>query len=380
MNRIKNITLIFGHFEKEHLGKDVFLVPYYLEKLYGGKTTIVYSKTETNREIPSHVRGVDLCPLKQKDGTYFGLLYLLCHFWKIDLLMQFHISRRTLILGLIYKLLKPKGILYVKADGLGDIRYEKELKDEKKLKSKVIYSLYKSLFKRVDRITIETEEGYKKLKGVHFGVDIKSKVFLMSNGFDEEELGSMNITVQDVEKKDNILLTVGRIGSYYKNSEMFLEALKQVDLKDWKAVFVGPIEEKECDFQVYIDSFFHQNPNMKKSVLFVGPIYDKRELWSWFNRSKVFVLTSRSESFGIVLMEAFRFHNYIISTEVGFAKEAISYGYGDLVEQEDVVGLARRLQDIVDGKIRLDDGDTQRSTLFNEYSWEQQVIRNLMFE
>ena len=49
MNRIKNITLIFGHFEKEHLGKDVFLVPYYLEKLYGGKTTIVNSKTETNR-------------------------------------------------------------------------------------------------------------------------------------------------------------------------------------------------------------------------------------------------------------------------------------------------------------------------------------------
>lgn len=60
----QNLTLIFKHFEIEHFGKDVFLVPYYLGKQYQCDVTIVYPLTKTNQHFPSEVRGVQLRPQK----------------------------------------------------------------------------------------------------------------------------------------------------------------------------------------------------------------------------------------------------------------------------------------------------------------------------
>ena len=40
------LTLVFNHFEQEHLGKDVFLVPYYFKQNKGYEVTIVYPLTE----------------------------------------------------------------------------------------------------------------------------------------------------------------------------------------------------------------------------------------------------------------------------------------------------------------------------------------------
>lgn len=51
-------------------------------------------------------------------------------------------------------------------------------------------------------------------------------------------------------------------------------------------------------------------------VILLGNIEDKNLLYDDYDRAKVFLLTSRWESFGIVLVEALRFGNYIIATEI----------------------------------------------------------------
>ena len=56
----KQLTLIFNHFETEHLGKDVFLVPLYLGKQLGYDVTIVYPLTETNKDFPLQIWGYSL--------------------------------------------------------------------------------------------------------------------------------------------------------------------------------------------------------------------------------------------------------------------------------------------------------------------------------
>ena len=84
-----------------------------------------------------------------------------------------------------------------------------------------------------------------------------NKLRLMPNGFDEELLQSLNIVERNVKHKENLIITVGRLGTYQKNTEMFLRALAQVDLKDWKVCLIGPIEKK---FQSIIDNFFKQYP------------------------------------------------------------------------------------------------------------------------
>lgn len=69
----------------------------------------------------------------------------------------------------------------------------------------------------------------------------------------------------------------------------------------------------------------------------------------------MFCFTSRWESYGLVLNEAKRFRNYIISTDVGAANDLLENGrYGTLVGQDDAEALALQLQKIVDGDINID--------------------------
>ena len=379
MKRKKNITLIFDSIEEEHFGKDVFLTPYYLGQVLGYSVNIVYGRTNTNEMLPKQRRGVNLCRLRQK-SLLSRFFYLVCHVWSIDLLMLFHFSYSTLLLGVTYKLLHPSGLFYIKGDGLAMLRQEEQLSRSVNWKIKVLCRLIRLLLKKVDKISIETKDDYEHLCRSVFGINVKDKVTLMLNGFDEVTLKELGIEEKTLSRKENVILTVGRIGTYPKNSEMLLQALKQVELRGWKVVFVGPIEKKEVDFDVCINSFFQSNPQLRDSILFTGPIYDKKILWEWYNRAKVFVLTSRFESFGIVLMEAFRFRDYILSTKVGFAEDAVSYGYGELLNQEDADDLAVKLQAIIDGRTKLEESAMPSSLLFEKFSWKYQVTNNLKFD
>ena len=59
-------------------------------------------------------------------------------------------------------------------------------------------------------------------------------------------------------------------------SMMFLNALSQVDLKNWKVFFIGTVETHDCLFQREIDGFFEKNPSMREQfVLLVQSIIKK---------------------------------------------------------------------------------------------------------
>lgn len=111
-------------------------------------------------------------------------------------------------------------------------------------------------------------------------------------------------------------------------------------------------------------SFTKKNPEKREQIYFVGEIKDKEELWGWYNKSKVFVLTSRWESYGLALNEAKRFKNYIISTRVGAAEDIIDKEkYGLFIGQEDNVNLANILSQIINKEINID--------VYQDYKGEQ---------
>ena len=142
------------------------------------------------------------------------------------------------------------------------------------------------------------------------------------------------------------------MGSHQKNTEMILDALECIELKAWKFILIGPIEEK---FHQAIEHFYQKHPEKKEQIIFIGKVNSKKDLWEWYNRAKVFVCTSRWESYGIVLNEAKRFKNYIISTNVGGAADLIEQEkYGSFIKQEDSTDLNRLLSLIVNGAINID--------------------------
>ena len=207
------------------------------------------------------------------------------------------------------------------------------------------------------------------------GDNLAKKLILVPNGFDENKLNSYNITERLFSSKENLIITVGRLGSLPKNTNMILKALEKVDLKSWKFCLIGPIEK---EFQQEIDLFYKKNPTKKHDVIFIGNIIEKKDLWEWYNRAKVFVFTSRWESYGLVLNEAKRFRNYLLSTDVGAFKDLYENGkYGRIVNQDDAEDLTNILQEIVNGDIDINVyGDEFSPT---SLSYIQQVKKILPF-
>ena len=344
---IKNLTLIFSHFEKEHLGKDVFQVPYYLGKELNTDVAIVYQKTKTNNLFGKKYMGVKLFPLKNifnlkkvQNISFFisSLFYVILNGKNIDLLMSFHFRSKSAILCAIYKIVNPKGKFYLKIDGGNDIL--KVIKRSSFIKNR----LYEKLLSQSDFISLETLKAYKLWKD---NLNIPEKIFYVENGFDEEALKKTSINVRSFNEKENVFITVGRLGTVQKNTQMFLKAIEKLpNLKNWKFYFIGSIED---DFKKEIKLFYNKNPVLKDRVIFTGPILEKITLWEYYNKAKVFVLTSKWEGYAIVFSEAYRFNNYIISTNVGGAKETINRNnnFGRIIDQNNHDELSLILEQII---------------------------------
>lgn len=351
----KNLTLIFVNIDdKDQIGRDVFLVPYYLGKKNNLHVTIVCPQTDVLKDI-TEIRGVDIVqvpylkdikitPAPDFYLSYSVLKYLLYNSKKIDYLMSFFCHRDTLICNFFYKIINRRGFSYIKSDGAEILLEISKLPSWKK-------NIYKFLISKVDIISIEIRSLYENLLDIY--PEYKNKFIYMPNGFDEEMLQNYGIKEKPFFEKENLFITVARLGTYPKNTEMLLDALTKIELRDWKVMLIGPIEKEEQNFQQKINEFYIKNPLLRDKVIFTGSIYDKKILWEYYNKAKSFLLTSRYESYGIVLSEAYRFSNYIITTDVGGARDILEDGFGEIISNE--VELKDSMQSIIDGKVDLTD-------------------------
>lgn len=360
----KNLTLIFKNFEQEHLGKDVFMIPYTLGELNNYDVKIICPYTETNKNLGEYIDGVKIIrtPIKGASNlnsyyvTKHVIKYLYQNAKKIDILMCFHTRFHVILMMCFYKLLNPKGIIYNKADGGVKLSQYEHLPLYEKMMLQI-------LLKVTNVISVERKYIYEQL--LETLPNYKDKIKLVSNGFDEKKLQSLKIKIKTFEEKDNIIITVGRLGSIVKNTELILEVAQKLDLKNWKILLIGPIEKEEQNFQETIDSFYFANPLLKDKILFIGPVFDKGILWEYYNKAKVFLLSSKSEGFANVYSEAYRFSNYILTTRVGGAEDRIGQ-YGAIFEGVDELQI--KLQEIIDGSINLK--ELLNNDLRDDVSWE----------
>lgn len=357
MERRKKLTLLWRKLNPLEFGKDVVLVPYYLGRALGYQTEICcgYSEDVAKLIPKAQKKGLTFPKLPLSHNPYqripVYIKFLLQNAKSIDLLMCFHWKLETFVNILLYKLLSRHGKVYVKLDTASGQEWNLA---ERSYFGKVLRKmLYTSCLKKTDVLSCETSQAYNFLcTDSYFSNLMTRKLVLMPNAFDEEEFASSGISERDYRQKENLMITVGRLGTHQKNTEMMLDALERMELKEWKFVFIGPIEDK---FHQVIEQFFRRNPEKKEQVMFTGGIDCKKELWEWYNRAKVFVCTSRWESYGIVLSEAKRFRNYIVSTRVGGGEDLIEQGkYGSFIIQEDDKDLSLLLSRIVDGQINID--------------------------
>ena len=148
------------------------------------------------------------------------------------------------------------------------------------------------------------------------------------------------------------------MGTFQKNTELLLETLAAVDLGEWQVRLIGPVET--C-FEAYRDAFFKQHPHLRKSITFTGNIADPEQLTAEYRQASVFLFTSRFESSGLVLLEAALNGCYILTTDVGSARDiSAAEGFCFIspesktdAQNEAVIrlSLAAQLQAIIDGTV-----------------------------
>lgn len=338
----KRMVLIFEELLNVHLGKDVFYAPYYYAK-DEMDLTIVHSNH--NEDLPLNIKGAKI---ERRENMF---IYILKEFKNIDELMIFHLTKKSCYYGILYKLLNKKGKLYIKLDtGIENL---KEFNEKKWKWGRIKISvLRKLLIKKSEKISVETQEAYDYLLDKKiYGEDLISKLHHIPNGFDEEELENLNIKVKAYLEKENLAIIVSRFGSYQKNNELLLSALDGIDILEWNFFLIGPYD---VNFKKLYDEFIQKNPDKKEKVRLLGNISDKEILYSYYNKAKVFILTSRYEGFPLVFPEALRFGNYILTTDVSGAKDITKNSeIGKIIPVADIEALKKELKNIIANKINL---------------------------
>lgn len=315
-------------------------IPYYFSKLFGYNAII----DDYYDDAPqTQFRTVQLLPSPKRFRSLRKLFNIYLHAKEIDILYVILIHPDTMCKMLAYRLGGGKGKIYLKLDlGL----YEKNGKDllvweNMNFFLKTAHLLFKKL---PDIYTVETRSGFQRLTNTYYNDLIaKKKLYLLPNGFDPESLDEIGIIPAKIQEKEKIILTVGRIGLFQKNTELLLSVLADVELKDWKVYIVGPIEDS---FLQVIQDYYVQYPDKKQSILFTGMISQK-EKYNIYNRSRVFILTSRHESYAFVLAEAVYMNNYIISTNVGIASELLECTSGFVTDSQCKQPFVKELQRII---------------------------------
>lgn len=352
---MKKLVLISTRdkFTMTRLYKDEGLLPYYIGKEYKLETEFLCSNYQ--KKLPNVFRTMKIIekPIRLlflrnvKYYKYFYLeyfRYLFKYSSNIDYLIFFQLSTYKLLYITLYKIFNKTGKVYAKLD----IEPKELEKIEKKRRIRKI--LFQYLIKKIDLFSCETKECFEKIRQNGLcNFDISDKLIHIQNGFDDDYLTENNIKVKKLEEKENMMITVGRIGTEQKNNEMLLNVISKIDLKDWKICIIGSYTQK---FKEYYDSFIKNNLDKKDKVILVGNIEEKNLLYDYYNRAKVFLLTSRWEGFALVYPEALKFGNYIITTDVGGAKDITDNGQiGVIVKIEDERQYKKEILKVINGEI-----------------------------
>jgi glycosyltransferase involved in cell wall biosynthesis len=133
---------------------------------------------------------------------------------------------------------------------------------------------------------------------------------VIPNGVDTKKFRPM--------KKEKYILVVARLFEN-KGVQDILEAMKNIDLKDWKVLIVGDgpyreVLEKQC-----------KEAKLEKNVKFLGWVDNKsKRMQELYGKASIFISASYFENMSMVLLEAIAAGCYVIASDVGGNPEVVS--------------------------------------------------------
>lgn len=320
---------IFERANDVHKFKDVGIIPSIIKDKEPDFTVELWSYNELNID---NVKTIKIKGTWRKPFISLSIIFqILLNAKRIDVLNVYHLRYYSLIYSFIYKIRNRRGFVYLKSDmSRSEYLNSSVCSEEKnKLKSFFIYYVYKFLLINVDLVSVEN------VNLLHlFKRNSKFKnVILIRNGVRPSFTKSY---LNDIKPNELNILTVGRIGTYQKNNELLIEALKGLKSanlsRDWLCLLAGPVE-KEIS-------------GIAGKTMFLGNVSNSDDLKKIYEKSDVFILTSRFEGFPISLIEAGYTYCIPIVSHYCYLNDLINNGVNGFIFSS-ISELKEILQDIL---------------------------------
>ena len=235
--------------------------------------------------------------------------------------------------------------------------------------------LYKYFYKKADLIhilspaIIDSDEVLYKNKEkcivIPFGIDLDNSTLKESliNGYN----------INEFSKEKTELLCMGRLVNW-KGFNVAIDAINKIDNAILLIAGDGPCFDK---YQQYIN-----DNNLSEKVKLLGSVVKQNEKDYLFNSIDIFLLPTiqKSESFGIVQVEAMKYAKPVINTNLGTGVNYVSIDKetGITVEPENIEQLASAINKLISNdELRLQYGKNARKrieTLFNVEKIKEQYI------
>lgn len=266
-----------GSWGRAEVTKDCGLIPYLLHKNFNFDTvTVAYNVEKKVIEYAEkYTPGMKFESLPE-DTIQARINYIKTHAVEIDLLILYGAFPAYIFIADTYKKIRPDGKIYLSSDM--NIAWADRIPHDS--------PSYKNFLDNCDVIAASCRNTQKYLSAKwHVPVNLIRNPFY---NFDKISFDNL------FTEKENIILTVGRIGNFEKANHIMLEAFAKCadNLPSWKMRLVGGVDEK---FKPYIKNFFERNPKLKEKIIFVGLVDNRAKLMEEYKRAKIFCITSPKE-------------------------------------------------------------------------------------
>ncbi|AZA78927.1 glycosyltransferase family 4 protein [Chryseobacterium sp. G0186] len=207
--------------------------------------------------------------------------------------------------------------------------------------------------KSIVSINKPSVEYYEKLNTTSFIPNISDEIY-------------EDLTFTSHDQKENIISFAGRLDKT-KNAIELVKIFKDTPKpSDWKLQIIGDGPEKN-NIAAYIKS-----NHLENSVFLLGPKTPK-EVSQLLKKSKIFIFTSLSEAFGLVLVEAMFCSNAIISYDCEFGpSDIINEKNGFLIPLHNRKMFAEKLELLIHDEELLH--NLMKSSFEESKKWRKEAI------
>lgn len=204
---------------------------------------------------------------------------------------------------------------------------------------------YEKKLNKYDYIVTIGDEMKDQLK-IFYPKLLRNKIKKIYNPFDFEEIYKKMDDVDSLSSKekelikDSFICTVGRLDEEQKDFETLINAYeflyKNNNIKE-KLYIIGDGPSKNDLINIV------QSKKMENQILFLGK---KINPYIWMKKAKIFILSSKFEGFGLVLVEAMACETFVISSNCKTGPKEILYNgeCGDLFEIGNAQELASKIE------------------------------------